>query len=151
MVRVDPNADLFPEGTYLFEVVTCTQTYTKSKGQIRFIVNMRDVHSNRRHSEGWMMEGEGLGRTVGYLKALGVTNFDDVRPEDLQGRRAIGRLKHKESETYGMQAQISTMWPESKPPKDWVAPIDQAAEDKALDEFFESGKPKADDADSTPF
>lgn len=121
MVRVNPNADLFPEGLHLFEITECVSDRSKRSGDELFKVTMRDVHTRRTTMERWMVEGPGEGMTVRKFKALGLDLTKDIEPMDLVGLRFIGKVKHSTSEQYGDQAQISTIWNEAKPPKDWIA------------------------------
>jgi len=53
------------------------------------------------------------------LAALELDLDREVEAQDLIGRRMIVRIRHKESEEYGMQAQIAKAWPVSKPPQEW--------------------------------
>lgn len=137
MVKMDPNADLFPVGLFLFEVIDTTVKFTQANNHERWIVTLQDVHSGRRLTEGWMMEGGGAGMSVRKLKSLGVTDFNDVNPSDIKGRRMIAKVKHTPPKgDFEAKAELASTWPESNPPKEWQAPLDQAAEDKAQDKFF---------------
>lgn len=126
MTKFDPNADLFPEGWHLFEVTATAPTFTQ-KGVEMWKVTMRDVHTGRMHSERWWAEGEWVGMTTPKLKALGLDLNNDVEPADLIGRRMYGKVKHTEGKgDYGPQAQIGSVNPESKVPKDFAEPPDRA-------------------------
>lgn len=119
--KVDEHADLFPQGTFLLEVDDCVQKFSK-KGDGMFAVKLRDVYSGRTLFENWMMEGRGQGMSVPKLRALGLDLTGMIEAQDCVGRRMIASVKHKSSEEFGDQAQISKAWPESSPPPDWKKP-----------------------------
>ena len=159
MVKMDPNADLFPTGMFLFEVIETTVKFTKERNHERWIVTLEDVHTGRSFSEGWMMEGDGASMSVRKLKSLGVTDFNDVNPSDIKGRRMIARVKHSPPKNgYEAKAETGTTWPESNPPKELEAPLsdrvakqEQAIEDKAQDAFFATKEKDPTKPDDTPF
>lgn len=148
--RVDRNANLFPEGLFLLEIVECENKRSKSSGDGMFKVKLRDVKTNRTFYENWMMEGNGVKHTIPKLEALSLNLDDEIEPRDVLDKRLIARVKHKESPGYDTQAQIARVWPESRPPQEW---LDANPEEGSPDLFDgESGAPKADPIDdSTPF
>lgn len=152
--KLDKNADLFPEGLYLFEVADATIGYSKKSGDAYLKVTLRDVNTRRTLFENWMIEGNGQGMTVPKLKALEIDLDQDVEPGDLIGRRMIARVKHRESEQYGTQAQIAKSWPESAPPKEWAA-VNPAIVDTEPMPFdgdkSAPSKPAASQSDDVPF
>jgi hypothetical protein len=118
--QVDKTANLFPEGLAMIEVVECENKHSKKPPYAGYFkLKLRDVFSMRTLYENWMMEGAGQGMTVPKLAALELDLDREVEAQDLIGRRMIVRIRHKESEEYGMQAQIAKAWPVSKPPQEW--------------------------------
>lgn len=133
MVRIDKNADLFPEGWHFFEVFGCESKFTQ-KGDEQFVVRMKDVDTGRLHSERWFVSGQWVSMSVGKLKALGLDLDNDIQPIDLVGRRFYANVKHKEGKgDFGPQAQITKAFPEDKPPKEYtsnpVVPFDGKGDD----------------------
>lgn len=121
MVRIDKNADLFPEGWHFFEVTGCEPKFTQ-KGDEQFLVRLKDVDTGRTHSERWFVSGEWVGMSVPKLKALGLDLDTDIQPADLIGRRFYGQVKHKPGKgDFGPQAQIGKTFDENHPPKEYSA------------------------------
>lgn len=140
--RVDKTANLFPEGLALVEVAECTTGYSKKPpNNGYFKVKLRDVHSGRTMYEIWMMEGAGQGMTVPKLAALELDLDHPVEPLDLVGQRMIARIKHRESEEYGAQAQIAKAWPVSKPPAEWTAANPEPGSPDLFDGKDDKGNP----------
>jgi hypothetical protein len=118
--RVDPTADVFPEGLCLLEVVEVEEKRSRSTGDAYFKVKLRDCHTRQSFYENWMMQGRGQSMTVPKLKALGLDLANEIERDDLLGRRMVARIKHKENGEYGTQAQIARSWPEDSPPPEWL-------------------------------
>lgn len=151
--KVDKNADLFPEGLFMFEVVACDVKHSQASGDPYFKVTLRDVYTRRTLFENWMMAGNGQGMTVPKLRALELDLDKDVEAGDLIGRRLIARIKHKDSEKYGTQAQIGKSWPESKPPQEWLAEHPEPGSPDLFDGKDDPASSKAGDTtdDGSPF
>lgn len=149
--RVDKNANLFPEGLFLLEIVQSETKRSKSSGDGMFKVKLRDTKTNRTFYENWMMEGNGVKRTIQKLDAIGLDLDDEIEADDLLDKRLIARVKHKDSPGYDTQAQIDKCWPESRPPQEWK---DANPEEGSPDLFDDEGpkapaRPPVDD--DTPF
>ena len=132
--KLDPNADLFPEGYHFFEVTGCMEKPTRA-GVMRFQVVMKDLDTSRVHTEKWWVEGEWVGMSVGKFKALGV-DLNDLNPSDLIGRRFYGKVKHRPGKgDFGPQASIGSCYPEDAPPKGYLAQKEaQAKAEQKADE-----------------
>jgi len=122
MARIDPNADLFPLGWHLFEVMHVESKWTK-KDDEQWAIRLRDVHTNRTHYERWFATGQWVGMTVPKLKALGMDFSQDIQGADLVGRRFYGEVGiRKGKDGYPDQAQIGKCRSENDPPEGFAAP-----------------------------
>lgn len=149
--NIDKTANLFPEGLFLLEVSECSVGHSKKSGDAYLKVKLRDVFTSRTLYENWMVQGNGQGMTVPKLKALEIDLDGEVEPGDLLGRRMIAKIKHKDSDQYGTQAQIGKCWPENAPPKEWTDANPGEGSPDLFDGKEDPAPAKTDDGSEIPF